>query len=271
MDRLFRHTLLGRSIVTLGFVLASAPLSAHEFWLRPEAFRVAVGEPVGVRVFVGDGFENGKPYAHNPRHIRYFRVEPQEAGELAGEPGDEPAGVFAAATPGLATLVYRSYPSRVTLEAEKFESYLVNEGLEAIVGRRAELGESEKPGIEAFSRCAKSLVEVEGATGEGHDRPLGLALEIVPLAAPFALEADEELSIQVLWRGEPLASAQVRVFFEGEPDRTFTARTGADGSARVAVGGPGVRLLSVVHMERADPGSAVDWESTWSSLTFEIR
>ncbi|MBT8216767.1 MAG: hypothetical protein KJO17_07960, partial [Acidimicrobiia bacterium] len=30
----------------------------------------------------------------------------------------------------------------------------------------------------------------------------------------------------------------------------------------------GVWLLSVVHMERADPETAVDWVSTWSSLTF---
>ena len=269
------HRLTNRSIARLALVavaiaLTATPLAAHEFWLQPESFRLEVGAPIGVRVYVGDGFEKGEPYARNPRHIMYFQVDPEEIGELAGEAGDEPAAVLTADEAGLATLVYRSFPSRVSLEPEPFERYLRNEGLEAIVAERAALGESDKPGSEAFSRCAKSLVEVGDGPVEGYEKPLGLALEIVPLASPFALAADDELEVRVLWRGEPLDGAQVRAYFEGEPQRTFTVRTDADGVARLAVGGPGARLLSVVHMERADAGSAVDWESTWSSLTFEV-
>ncbi len=268
MFSIARRPLLSALPVLLLLLPTSA--KAHEFWLQPEAFRIAIGEPIGVRVMVGDGFEEGEPYAHNPRHIRYFRAAPEGAGEILGESGDEPAGIFTADLPGLATLIYRSYPSRVTIDSTKFEDYLRSEGLEAIVARRAELGESNRAGREAFSRCAKALVEVEGVAPEGFDEPIGLALEIVPLASPFALPASGELRIQVLWKGEPLSNAQVRVFVSGEPDQTATVQTTQDGTAAIEAAAPGVRLLSVVHMERADEGSAVDWESTWSSLTFEI-
>ena len=251
-------------------LLLPAAAAAHEFWLLPDSFAPAVGQRVAVRVFVGDGFEHGEPYPRNPRHIRSFWLEGERATPIEGASGDEPAGSFIAATSGAQMIGYRSNASNISLAAEPFESYLVKEGLEHVLRLRAQAGETLDEGREAFSRCAKSLIRVGNGPTDGYDRPLGLDLEIVPTGSPFGLEAGSTLPVLVLWQGEPLAGAQIRAFAEGHPDRTFEVRTGDDGTTTLTLDPAGTWMLSVVHMERAAPGSDVDWQSTWSSLTFRI-
>lgn len=249
----------------------AAPASAHEFWLMPETFEPAVGVPSGVRLFVGDGFEKGQPYPRNPLHIKEFKAVSKTVSEIGGSPGADPAGRFTPTAPGVLALVYRSTPSELTLAAGRFEAYLRAEGLEHVSRQRAAAGASAEPGREAFSRCAKSLVRVAGAGDEGFDRRVGLDLEIVPLEPPFELQAGAKLPLLVLWQGEPVSGARLRAFVEGRPELTTELRTGADGTAVVTVAGPGVWMLSTVHMEPAAPDSGVDWQSTWSSLTFRTR
>jgi hypothetical protein len=49
----------------------------------------------------------------------------------------------------------------------------------------------------------------------------------------------------------------------------WQARTDARGEISVPVGHAGEWLLSVVRMLPCSERSEADWESTWSSLTFE--
>src|SRR5205085_894842 len=77
---------------------------------------------------------------------------------IGGEPGDDPAGTIALRRPGAALAVYRSRPTPVRLEAAAFESYLRDEGLDAVIAWRAANGESGAPGVEIFSRNAKTVL-----------------------------------------------------------------------------------------------------------------
>lgn len=252
-------------------VSLAAPALSHEFWIEPLTFAPAAGGSVGVRLFVGDGFENPTPYARNPRHLRSFFVETGERQPVEGRPGGDPAGRVTAPPTGSLLIGYESGPSSISLAADRFEHYLLDEGLEHVVERRRELGESELEGREEFSRAAKSLLRVAdvGHTGSrGFERRLGLAVEIVPEADPTLLRPSVPLGIVVLRHGEPLTGAQVRVFRRGAPEATFAVRTDRSGRASVPLARPGVWLLSVVHMERAPAGGEVDWLSTWSSFTF---
>ena len=53
------------------------------------------------------------------------------------------------------------------------------------------------------------------------------------------------------------------------PDARVTARTDAQGRARLRLDRPGVWLVKAVHMIPAPAGAGADWESFWASLTFE--
>lgn len=161
------------------------------------------------------------------------------------------------------------------LEADAFESYLRDEGLEAIVARRAASGESAAPGLEIFSRNAKALLTATGGGDPARDarllrRPVGLDLELVPESDPRRSSASRPLTLRLLFHGKPLAGALVKAFPRDGNERRVAGRTGADGRVRLTLAEPGVWLVNAVHMVDAPAASGVRWESLWSSLTFEV-
>ncbi|MGQ0614614.1 MAG: DUF4198 domain-containing protein [Planctomycetaceae bacterium] len=252
-------------------LLCAAPVLGHEFWIEASTYRPAPGEAVACRLFVGDGFP-GEAYARNPAHIEsFFLLADGRRRAVPGRDGADPAGrLHAPATAGTAVIVYRSRRSRVELPAGEFERYLVEEGLEAIVRQRKERGESGEPGREVFSRCAKTLLRSRGGRGGGHDALAGLPLELVPEEDPAAIEPGAPLTLRVLEAGAPLPGALVRAFPKEGGGEPLAVRTGADGRASFRLPRAGVWMVSTLAMRRAPEGLDADWESLWSSLTFEF-
>src|SRR5687767_8208439 len=131
---------LPTTLAAVLFLAATLTAAAHEFWVRPSSFAASAGQKIDVRLFVGDAF-------------------PGEA-SLDGRNGVDPAGSVTLNDPGAHILVFRNLPSRLELEGGKFDEYLADEGLDHIIAKRKEKGDSTKPGREMFSRCAKSIVRV---------------------------------------------------------------------------------------------------------------
>src|SRR5438132_2207617 len=141
-------------------VLAAGPVAAHDFWIVPAAFRPEVGEKVGLSLRVGEHFR-GEPVLIDRTLVeRFFAIGPAGESPITPRQGSEPAGFVLIGAPGLWIVGYRSRPSRVSLEAEQFERYLLQEGLETIVELRAARGESGTRAQEIFPRCAKALLSV---------------------------------------------------------------------------------------------------------------
>lgn len=247
-----------------------AELSAHDFWIEPTSFHPAVGAAVGARLVVGQNFQ-GEPLPRNPALIVKF-VLVSDAGEvpLAGRPADDPAGTAVITAPGVQVLGYRSSDSFVSLEPQKFEDYLKEEGLERIVAERARRGESARPSRELFSRCAKALLSTSGGDSPGYDRDLGFTLELIPEKSPYALRAGAELPVRLLYEGKPLPDALVVALPRGHPEEKLSQRTDEGGRVRLRLPREGVWLLKAVHMVPAPDESKADWQSLWASLTFEI-
>ena len=137
------------------------------------------------------------------------------------------------------------------------------------------------PGRERYARCPKTWI-TSRASGRASPRllePLGLPLEIVPLADPTM---SRSLRVRVLDHGRPLAGALVKTWRqsldpEGRPRNAGTrdsvdvaarARTDRDGVAQLPLAGPGEWMVSVVHMVPSTVPAEADWESRWASLTF---
>ena len=251
-------------------VLAAGPVAAHDFWIMPGAFTPEVGATVAVSLRVGQQFR-GDPVLVERRQVeRFFAVGPAREGLVAVRASSDPAGFLRIASPGLWIIGYRSRPSPISLPAEQFERYLSEEGLERISQLRAERGESGLGAREIFSRCAKSLVSA-GHGPEGHDRQLGLRLELVAEENPYALEPGQELAVRLLYEGEPLPDALVVALNGDEPEKRLTARSDSEGRAAFRIGRAGPWLIKAVHMIPAPPDVLADWESLWASLTFEVH
>ncbi len=193
---------------------------------------------------------------------------------VVGAPGADPAGAAAFESAGTAIIAYRSNNARVELEADKFEEYLRTDGMEHIIDRRRERGESEKPGRELYSRCCKSLVRVSGPDGTGEpiaDRAVGLRHELVLLSVEDEDRAKpgQRLRVRDLFDGKPLEGVMVSVRSPKHPGEKISERTDAAGVVTILVPWDGELLVSAVHMIEAPAGADAEWESTWTSLTFD--
>lgn len=248
----------------------AAGLSAHDFWIEPSSFRPAVGSQLSVSLRVGEHFR-GEPVPRAAPKIVKFVIA-TAAGEvpIGGLPGTDPAGFARVTTPGFLVIGYRSSRTSITLEPEKFEKYLQDEGLDQVVKARAAKNESGKPGSEVYSRCAKSLVAGNGTGEAGFDRALGFTLELVLESNPLKLRAGDTMKMRLLYEGRGLAGGLVKLTHRDDPDNTATARTGADGSVSFKLPRKGVWLARVVHMVPAPADTGADWESLWASVTFEV-
>jgi hypothetical protein len=257
------------------FALA-ARLAAHDFWIEPSTFRPVPGAEVFVSLRVGQDFR-GDPVPRKPALIERFALAGEGGDvEIDGLPGADPAGSFAAPAPGLVWIAYRSLRTPITLEADRFEKYLAEEGLEKVSTARARRGESGKPGREVYSRSVKALLvsAAAGAAGpvapdaRAFGRPLGLALEILPGADPRRV-VPGKLPVKILWEGGPAEGLLVVAMNRASPGRKVRTRTDARGAATLDLPEAGVWLVKAVRMGPAPAGVDADWESVWTSLTFE--
>jgi uncharacterized GH25 family protein len=244
-------------------LLAARVASAHDFWIEPSSFHPAAGEIVTAALRVGQKMQ-GDPVPRIPPLVERFVLKGESAeSPMIGRPGSDPAGMMRVGEPGLHWIGYQSTASTVTLEAQKFEQYLRDEGLERLIAQK-------KPqNRERFYRCAKSLL-ASGAAAKGFDAPLGFTLELIPRKNPYALRAGGELPLALVFRGKPDPNALVVAMSKDDPEHAVRARTDARGRATLRLPRPGFWLIKAVHMEPAPPDSGADWESWWASVTFEL-
>jgi uncharacterized GH25 family protein len=286
----FQHRCRRAACLAAALAIAGAvAVSAHDLWIEPSGFTPGTGTRVAVRLRIGQLFQ-GDPFPRDPKLMLRFAILALSAGSgsaraalpasgasgagreepILGVPDTDPAGFLVAGPPGLYALIYTSNHAAVELDAAKFEKYLADEGLEKIGALRARRGQTGSPAREIYSRCAKSLIAVGGDPGSGHDRVLGLPLELVPEMDPYTLAAGQELAVRLLYHGSPLAGAKVAALAKDQPSRQVAARTDAQGRVRLVLDRPGVWLVKAVHMIPAPPGAGADWESFWASLTFAL-
>lgn len=262
----------------LFFVLAMGTLGsraiAHEFWIEPDTHFPKSESVLSARLMMGHA--NDKEfYARNPRHLAEFALWNAEARvDLSGRPGEDPAGRVRLSEEGALWLSYRSNASKLEMTPKKFESYLLEEGLESVVAERKALGESGRPGYEAYTRYAKALILTEGAPTTGFDRVLGLDLELVPLSDPFAYETgkpNEKLGFRLISKGKALAGAKVHAqSLDHLTLQEVAARTDERGLVHFNFPKGGRWVISAVHMERAPRAAKHDWSSAWASLTLPL-
>lgn len=260
--------MIPRRSLFLVLLLTSQAL-AHDFWVEPPQPVKASGERIPLTIRVGTGTDiSGFPWRKS--HVeRCFLTDGVRESKVTNRDGAMPTAAARPSQAGLFTFAYDSSPTRIELDAKKFESYLREEGLDAIVAQRKALGESEQSAREAFSRCAKTLIRVgdEPASNDAL-KPVGLELEIVIDSDPtLPAKLGSAVTGTLLLRGTPLAKHLVRaVALDGTG---FTRAVYTDQNGRFGFTfEPGPVMLAAVNMERAAEVDYVDWKSRWSTLTF---
>ena len=258
----------------LGLVLTSASVaSAHEYYLLPKDFTPAAGTTLGVEHRLGQKFNGNQMPWVTPWNIRSEIWQDGHSKPAKGIDGDRPALKVLPDANKLAIVIHQSNVDFLTFKTwEKFVYYTNKEGL---AHAQQASNDGVKPKIdlvEAYARYAKTLITPAGST-EGVDIPTGLKIELIALKNPMSLSKTDTMPVQLLFDGQPLSGANLKIFVGIDTEAAHRIITDADGKAEVPADGVGPYLLNAIHM--TEPQSEIaksknaHWESFWASLTFK--
>ena len=260
-------------IAALSIMLIAAPAIAHDFWIQPTRFQVQPDTPLPFTFLVGHGKFRDR-WNNNNRILALNHVTRGVKRDLRPQLRNGGSFDFAPSfsAQGLHVVAMQSNHATSELPAIRFNDYAKVEGLTPILTARQRSGKTTAPGRERYSRRAKALIQVGQATPANQalaTRPIGLKLEIVADRNPYALGAARILPVHVLYDGRRLPGATVKLTNLGADERPFAvAVTDRAGQARFRVPASGAWLLNVIWTEPVANDPKVDFDTTFSSLTF---
>ncbi len=262
----------GPLIATLFIGFGSGAARGHDLWLIPDV-APGVGKPVTVRAHSGMDFPKSE-HAPDPAAFKQrLVIEPDGTkGDLGAAGKEEKSGLLRVepAKPGIYVVAVETQPRLITLEADKFNAYLVSDGLPQVYLQRSKDGSLNQPGKERYSKSPKALMRVGNRKAGDATRPVGLPLEIVPLQDPFPLKIGETLAVRVMFRGAALPEANLGWDWPDDGEAASgTVRTDAKGEALIPIARTGLFTIRLTHMTRPKHAD-YEWESFWTTLTFRI-
>lgn len=249
---------------------------AHGYWLEPDSFFLKLRQSSALHLFIGEGLKKDEEAPYQARKTNAFQMF-SAAGRFdmrsMAEDESKPVVKFSADNSSTFVLTMERDWSYITLDADKFDEYLVEEGMEYVIAERARLGESKKPGRERYSRFLKTLIQV-GANRTGNAKTrIGARLEIVPLDNPYSKKAGDSLDVQIFFGGRPLSGKAVFADNrDGEAYSTQKLTTDQDGRITVKLDKKGVWLVRLVYMQRCERNCGeAEWESFWGAMSFGVK
>jgi uncharacterized GH25 family protein len=256
------------SVIALTLVLVVS--SAHEFWIQPVKFFYNPGDRASVRFLVGENLM-GEPWDLKRHTIVKLEHRHLDGGRdlLRMVRDDEKENLAVTLSDaGTHLVLLQSNNAFISQEADQFNAYLEEDGLDNVLTFRKKNGDMSKPGTEFYARYAKLLLQVGEVTDKTYQHVVGFPLEIIPDENPYELKRGDPVHFTVLFNSKPLFGAKVRIWNRHDNRTTVqNIHTEKNGKVETRISSPGTWMVSVVTMiPSAEPGA--EWQSYWASLTF---
>lgn len=263
-----------KKILSFFLLLITTSLFAHEFWLMPSKFRLALGEAFDLQFFVGEDFM-GDIWANRKKRLlelTHFSNNSQKDLTLLAVESDSLPIPLKFNVEGTHLLAMESKNSFIALEADKFNDYLIEDGIENIYELRKKKGELEKPSKELYRRCAKSLIQVGNKFDETFKKNTKMDLELIPLKNPYQMKVGEEIEVEVLFKNRPLANKMIVAWHKTDSEKTThqKLKTDANGILKMKLDKVGYWMISTVHMVEVKNNPDANYQSYWGNLTFSL-
>jgi Domain of unknown function (DUF4198) len=168
--------------IALVVLLTLTQLDAHDFWLASSPWIAQPGSKIVVTANVGDDTFPISESFTRPERIESVRVLGPEGGTITPRfrkiENSLAADIELPSVPTTYVVVMSVKGHFLSMAADKFEEYLKEEGLDAIVAERARRGETNKPSRERYWRQAKMLVHAGEGPVDHVFGPAGLVAEL---------------------------------------------------------------------------------------------
>lgn len=268
-----------RTFVLLLLLIVPLALLAHDTWLIPSSFTPTAGQTVRLRLATSEAFPTSEGAAAPDRVARFTIHSMAGKSDVTGFRVDGKFLVADVTVPlrGQSVLVLETKPRIIVLQPKDFNEYIGDEALQHVIAARERNGQSNSPGRERYRKITKTVLCSGATSSAGEDdlasQPENLWLEIVPERGPCGLKAGDTLSVRVLFEGKPLAGAHLAAGYEGVTGHHYPIwiPTDKDGRAVVKLDRAGVWFVRVLHMIPAQNDPEADWQSAFSTLTFEVH
>ena len=257
------------------FILATCSFlaHAHEFWLQPSKFIFIPGENAVINFKVGENFI-GEPWKFTTHKLERLELHQQQGvldvkDKVKEGPEDNLQVILK--NEGTYTVALQSSLSFIEIEAEKFNAYLNEDGLDEAYAYREANNSLDKKGTEFYSRYTKLMLQAGRKTDDTFKKNLGLIVEIIPEQNPYNLKVGDPVKFKILFQGKPLFGAKVRVW-NRHNNRTTVQNiySQQDGMIETHISNPGAWMVSFVKMVPSEDPKA-EWQSYWGSLVFGVK
>jgi uncharacterized GH25 family protein len=265
-------TMIRQSVLAVASIFFLTAISqAHDLWLIPPETADAK-KPAKILAHVGMEFPKSELAPDTDRYPRKFVVRGDGKTADVKSAGKKDASAFLEAdvAPGINVIAVATTPRVLELEADKFNEYLVTDGMPHIFRLRVKEKTLNQPAKERYRKSPTALIRVgDGSAGEWN-KPLDLPLQIVPVQNPFERKPGDTLRVRVYFNKEPLKDANLGWQREGDGDTPRGAvRTDAKGEALIPITESGLMTIRLTHMTRPKTAD-YEWESFWTTLTFRV-
>ncbi len=261
-----------RFLAILSITLFTCFAHAHEFWLQPNKLFYQVGEKALISFRVGENFEGE---AWNLKKNRLTRMEVHHLAQRTDlksvvKEGEKNNLEITLKTEGTHLVVMQSNDAFIELEADKFNEYLKEDGLDYILDERTRTGSLDKPAKEFYSRHTKLLLQAGTRTDDTFKRRMALPYEIIPVQNPYSLKPGDYLECLILYQGKAAPHVLVKVWNKVNTT-TFLQNiySEKDGTITFPINAAGEWMVSSVYMTKSVKTGA-DYQSLWTSLVFGI-
>lgn len=274
--KMFALVGLGTSV----FLATALAASAHEMFLKPQSFYLAPNTNTAVALYNGTFDKSENPITRT----RMGDVSVMTGGKVS-HPGlelwrdDKVTSYLGVALKGPGTYVVgvSTKPKIIELSADAFEEYLKHDGIEDVLKARQGAKTPRTSVRERYSKHVRTILQVGATQTDDFSRSLGYPAEILLQTNPAALKVGDTLSFKALRKGQPMKGQLVYASFDGfhghSPDgghiNAVRLRTDEAGMGSFKISRPGKWYVTLINMQKVT-GDA-DYESNWSTVTFEVR
>lgn len=281
-----RRTRVALAALGLGAVLVGGPATAHQTFLISDLYAMRPGTDNFLILRNGTYHDSG--YSITRKMSRDISIvmggNRREPGE--GEVQDVDSNPtykstyikVVADTEGTGLAGVAAHPDYIALPAEIFANYLKHDGIADTLEDFSK-NSTLTTVRERYTKHAKALFQVGKKPSDDYKRALGYKVEVFVDRNPAEVKVGEEMPFHVLYEGKPLANQLVYVGRAKHPhnpkatvpeNAVYALRTDGQGRAKFAVTAKDKWYIELINMQKVDEED-VDYESNWSTITFEVR